>query len=79
MSEWINMNIGTLAVALVLAAAVAAVVRYIIREKRAGHSFCAGTSCGGGGCSGKCELCHMRSGQEASCCSFPKDIKINKL
>ena len=70
MFTWLSANIGTIVVALVLVLIVALVVRYVIKEKRAGHSFCAGTSCGGGGCSGKCELCHG--------CDFPKDIKIRK-
>lgn len=70
MFEWLSANIGTIAVLLVLIAVVALIIRYVVREKRAGHSFCAGTSCGGGGCSGKCSACHG--------CEFPKDIKISR-
>ena len=71
MSAWLSANIGTIAVLLILAAAVFLIIRYIVREKRKGHSFCAGTSCGGDGCSGNCKLCH---GGE-----FPKDIKIKRV
>ena len=44
MDAWLRENLGTIAVLLVLAAVLAAIIRYLIREKRSGKSTC------GGGC-----------------------------
>ena len=46
-------NLGTILLTVLLAAAVAGVVRHLVRQKRQGGSSC---SCGGGcvGCSGHC-------------------------
>ena len=58
------MNAGTIAVLAVLVFAVGAVIRKLIKDKKAGKSSC---SCG-------CENC-----PGSSCCSaFPSDIKIDK-
>ena len=63
------MSPGTIAVLAVLAAAVGLIIRGIIKDRKSGKTFCAGSSCGGGGYSGNCELCHG---------GFPKDIKIKR-
>ena len=68
MFEWISANIGTIAVLIVLLAAVGLILRKFIRDKRAGKSVC-GCSVGGT-CSGHCAGC--------SGCEFPKDVKITK-
>ena len=62
MLEWIKLNIGTIAVALILAAAVALIIRKMVRDKKSGKS------CSSCGCS--CEGCHG--------CEFPRDVKVTK-
>lgn len=54
MLEFISANIGTIAVALVTAAIIAAAAITLIRDKRAGKSHC---ECSCGGCPNS-ELCH---------------------
>lgn len=50
---WLQANLGTLIVLLVLAGIVAAVIAYLIREKRSGRSACGG-SCQGCAMHGTC-------------------------
>ena len=61
---WITENIGTIAVLAVLLAAVALVIRSMVKAKKQGRSSC-GCDCGSCGCS-SCKA------------GFPKDIKIVK-
>ena len=42
MDAWLRENLGTIAVLLVLAAVLAAIIRYLIREKRSGKGICGG-------------------------------------
>lgn len=53
MIAWLQNNIWTIAVGLILLVVVALVVRRLILDKKAGKHICGG-SCGscGGGCSG---------------------------
>ncbi len=46
--NWLRENAGTIAVMLVLFAVIAAIIRYLIREKRSGK-----------GCCGNCQGCAM--------------------
>ena len=62
MLEWIKMNIGTIAVLLILLAAVALIIRKLVRDKKSGKP------CSSCGCS--CEGCHV--------CEFPRDVKVTK-
>lgn len=52
MLHWLSANLGTIAVALILAAVVALVVRSLVRKKKAGSSCCGG--CSGCPMNGKC-------------------------
>ena len=54
MLQWISVNIGTIAVGLVLLAVVILIVRIMMRDKKQGKSSCGGNcaSCGG------CCACH---------------------
>ena len=53
---WLSANWGTILVAALLAAAIAAVIGKIVRDKRAGRHLCGG-SCGG--CGSGCSGCAM--------------------
>ncbi|MBQ1284285.1 MAG: FeoB-associated Cys-rich membrane protein [Acutalibacteraceae bacterium] len=53
MLDWIINNIGTVVVGALLAAAVAAVIIKLIKDKRAGKSSC-GCNCSGCPMSDKC-------------------------
>ena len=54
MFNWITNNIGTIAVGAVVAAALAAAVLRMIKNKRAGKASC--------GCGGSCSGCAMAGG-----------------
>ena len=58
------MNPGTIVVLAVLILAVGAVIRKMIKDKKAGKNSC---SCGCEGCGTSCSLCS----------GFPKDVKIH--
>ena len=53
MLTWFQANLGTLIVLLVLAGIVAAIIAYLIREKRSGRSACGG-NCQGCAMHGSC-------------------------
>lgn len=53
MINWLRINAGTILICLVLATAVALIVRKLIREKREGKSSC-GCDCGNCAMRGKC-------------------------
>ena len=56
---WLQTNMGTLVVVLVLAIALGAIVRKVLRDKRAGRHAC---GCDCGSCSG-CAMqgqCHKK-------------------
>ncbi len=53
MLAWLRENAGTLAVLLVLILILAAIVAYLIREKRSGRSSC-GNNCAGCAMRGSC-------------------------
>ncbi len=52
MFAWIAKNIGTILICLVLILIVAAIIRSIVRDKKAGKSSCGGncSHCGGSCC-----------------------------
>ena len=54
MLQWISTNIGTILISLLLLAAVALIIRSMMRDKKQGKSSCGGNcaSCGG------CCACH---------------------
>ena len=63
MLSWLQTNIGSIVVVLLLLSVVALIVRRLILDKKAGKHFCGG-SCGscGGGCQG-CPMagkCHSK-------------------
>ncbi len=63
MLSWLQVNIGSIFVVLILMAVVALIVRRLILDKKAGRHICGG-SCGscGGGCGG-CPMqgkCHEK-------------------
>ena len=63
MLSWLQENIGSIVVGLILLVVVALIVRRLILDKKAGKHICGG-SCGscGGGCSG-CPMqgkCHSK-------------------
>ena len=63
MLSWLQMNIGSISVAVVLLIVVGLIVRGLILDRKAGKHICGG-SCGscGGGCSG-CPMqgkCHTK-------------------
>jgi len=71
MIESIFNNLSTIIIALVILTIVALIIRKLVRDKKAGRSFCAMSA------SGTCGSCpHGKEGCTA--CSFPKDIKIQK-
>ena len=51
--NWLRENAGTIAVLLVLLAVIAAIIRYLIREKRSGKGCCGG-QCQGCAMHGNC-------------------------
>ena len=53
MFAWLAENLGTIVISVVLLAIVAAVVIYLIRQKKQGKHTC-GCSGGCAGCSGGC-------------------------
>ena len=57
MLQWISANIGTILISLVLLAAVALIIRSMMRDKKQGKSSC------GGNCAGcaACGACHNKS------------------
>ena len=57
MLQWISANIGTILISLLLLAAVALILRSMIRDKKQGQSSC------GGNCAGcaACGACHNKS------------------
>ena len=67
MIAWLEANIGTIVISLILLGAVVAIVRSMIREKKNGSSSC-GSSCGG------CSAC----GGGCSACSQPIKIRATK-
>ena len=66
MTGWLSANIGTIVVRVILIAAVALIVRKLLKDKKAGKSICGCSA--DGTCSGHCAGC--------SGCDFPKDIRI---
>ena len=63
MISWLQTNIGSIVVVLVLLAIVALIVRRLVMDRKAGKHICGG-SCGscGGGCQG-CPMagkCHSK-------------------
>ena len=60
MLSWLQANLASILVGLVLLAAVALIVRRLVLDKKAGRHICGG-SCGscGGGCGG-CGGCPMQ-------------------
>ena len=68
MFGWLAANIGTVVVLLILLAAVGLVIRKLVRDKRAGKTYCGCSE--SGTCSGHCAGC--------SGCTFPKDVKVRK-
>ena len=64
-------NLATILITLALIGIVALRTRMLVRDKKAGRSFCAMSA------SGTCGSCpHGKEG--CTGCSFPKDIKIQK-
>ena len=61
MLSWIQANIGSIAVILILLAVIALIIRRMILDKKAGRHICGG-SCGScGGCCAGCPMhgqCH---------------------
>ena len=57
MLQWISTNIGTILINLLLLAAVALIIRSMMRDKKQGKSSC------GGNCAGcaACGACHNKS------------------
>ena len=57
MLQWISTNIGTILISLLLLAAVALIIRSMMRDKKQGKSSC------GGNCAGcaACGACHNKS------------------
>lgn len=57
MLQWISTNIGTILISLLLLAAVALIIRSMMRDKKRGKSSC------GGNCAGcaACGACHNKS------------------
>ena len=57
MLQWISANIGTILISLLLLAAVALIIRSMMRDKKQGKSSC------GGNCAGcaACGACHNKS------------------
>ena len=53
MSEWLSANLGTILVALALAAVVVLIIRKLIRDKKKGKCSC-GTKCSGCAMNGSC-------------------------
>ncbi len=58
MLEWFNANVGTILISALLLVMVAAIVIYLVRQKRAGKSSC-GAGCAHcamhGQCHGNCQ------------------------
>ena len=56
MLQWISANIGTILISLLLLAAVALIIRSMMRDKKQGKSSC------GGNCAGcaACGACHNK-------------------
>ena len=56
MLQWISTNIGTILISLLLLAAVALIIRSMMRDKKQGKSSC------GGNCAGcaACSSCHNK-------------------
>lgn len=56
MLQWISTNIGTILISLLLLAAVALIIRSMMRDKKRGKSSC------GGNCAGcaACGACHNK-------------------
>ena len=50
MLTWLSVNLGTIVVSIILIAVVAAIVRKLVKDKRAGISSC------GGNCA-HCNMC----------------------
>ena len=57
MLSWLQANIGSITVILVLLAVIALIIRRLILDKKAGRHICGG-SCGS--CGGSCAGCPMR-------------------
>ena len=71
MTEFLSENISTILISLLILAVVALIVRKLVRDKKAGRSFCAMSA------TGTCGNCaHRKDG--CSACTFPQDIKIKK-
>ena len=56
MLSWIQANIGSIVVLLILLAVIALIIRRLILDKKAGRHICGG-SCGS--CGGSCAGCPM--------------------
>ena len=54
MLVWLQTNIGTIAASLALAAAIFAIIRKILRDKRAGRHACGCGGCAGCAAQGQC-------------------------
>ena len=71
MIEYISNNISTILILLVLLAVVALIIRGLVRDVKAGRTFCAMSA------TGTCGNCaHRKDGCKS--CTFPKDITIQK-
>ena len=72
MFEYITNNLSTILILLVLLGIVGLIVRKLVRDKKAGRSFCAMSA------TGTCGSCpHSKGGcGDCSACTFPKDITI---
>ena len=57
MLSWLQENIGSIVVGLILLVVVALIVRRLILDKKAGKHLCGG-SCGS--CGGSCQGCPMQ-------------------
>lgn len=57
MLSWLQANIGSIVVVLILLAVVALTVRRLVLDKKAGRHICGG-SCGS--CGGGCQGCPMQ-------------------
>ena len=57
MPAWLQANLGSLAVGLILLLVVAGIIRKMIRDRKAGKHLCGGACCS---CSGACSGCPMQ-------------------
>ncbi len=58
MAEWLSYNLGTIMVAVILILIIAAIIRSLVRTKKAGRSSC-GCNCANCALGGSC---HKKTG-----------------